>query len=206
MKKNVYGNIDDMVRGMKVVTPIGVLSKESDGPRMSMGPDVFQMVLGSEGTVGVVTEVTLKVTKLPEMRKFASFVFQNFHQGVNFMYEVAQAHIWPASIRLVDNDQFVFGQALKPSNPSKLKAIVDSFSKAYLTEIKGFKLDEICAVTIQYEGDRNICSKQESAINRIASNFGAVAGGAENGVNNHLSPSAPARLSPNFVQVKEAIH
>lgn len=89
MKKNVYGNIEDIVMGMKVVTPTGVLTKSSMGPRTSIGPDVFQMVMGSEGNIGVVTEVTLRVSRLPEAKRYGSFVFPDFETGVNFMYEAS---------------------------------------------------------------------------------------------------------------------
>jgi FAD/FMN-containing dehydrogenase len=59
-------------------------------PRISSGPDLHQIILGSEGTYGVVTEVTLKIFPLPECRKYGSLVFPNFHQGVEFFHEVAR--------------------------------------------------------------------------------------------------------------------
>ena len=50
MKKNVYGNIEDLLVSVKFVTPKGVLSKEGLHPRQSTGPDLNHIVLGSEGT------------------------------------------------------------------------------------------------------------------------------------------------------------
>lgn len=49
MKKNVYGNIEDLVIDAKMVTPRGVIEKNTKAPRMSSGPDFQQIVLGSEG-------------------------------------------------------------------------------------------------------------------------------------------------------------
>lgn len=49
MKKNVYGNIEDLVIDAKMVTSIGVIEKNSKVPRMSSGPDFQQIILGSEG-------------------------------------------------------------------------------------------------------------------------------------------------------------
>jgi len=181
MKKNIYGNFDEMVQGMQVVTPSGVLSKHSQGPRSSTGPDVFQMILGSEGNLGVVTEVTLRVAPVPPVQKFASFVFPSFAEGVNFMFKVARARIWPASLRLMDNDQFVFGQALKPSHNSQWKALVDGLSKAYVLNLRGFKVEEMCAASVQYEGPAELVAQQEVAIRRIAAAYGGIEGGAENG-------------------------
>lgn len=59
-------------------------------PRISSGPDLHQVILGSEGTYGVITEATLKIFPLPECRKFGSIVFPTFESGVAFFREVAK--------------------------------------------------------------------------------------------------------------------
>ncbi len=118
MKKNLYGNIEDMLVNVKVVTPMGTYTKISDWPRVSSGPDLNHMMLGSEGNIGVVTEVTIRVRPMPECRRFGSIVFPDYESGVNFMYEVARSRIWPASMRLVDNTQFKLGGSLKPQSTS----------------------------------------------------------------------------------------
>ena len=51
------GNIEDLVVHIKAVLPTGVVSRSCQVPRMSAGPDIQNMILGSEGTLGVVTEV-----------------------------------------------------------------------------------------------------------------------------------------------------
>jgi alkyldihydroxyacetonephosphate synthase len=70
-------------------------------------------LLGSEGTLGVVTEVVVRVRPLPEAREFGAVAFPTFDDGVAFMRDVAFHRCAPASIRLVDNMQFMFGQALR---------------------------------------------------------------------------------------------
>ena len=82
MKKNIYGNIEDMLIRAQLVTPTGTIEKSVQVPRMSAGPDVNQVILGSEGTLGVVTEATLKIRKLPEVQIYNSIVFPNFEAGV----------------------------------------------------------------------------------------------------------------------------
>lgn len=67
MKKNAYGNIEDIVVDAVVVTPRGTLNQRSSAPRVSCGPSLQQLVLGSEGTLGIITQVTLKVKVLPEV-------------------------------------------------------------------------------------------------------------------------------------------
>ena len=104
MKKNKYGNIDDILINLKIVTPIGTFSKKSDSPRMSSGPDINEFILGSEGNFGIITEAIIKLKHIPEKISYDSYIFHDFEIGINFMYEVAQSKIWPASIRMVDNE------------------------------------------------------------------------------------------------------
>lgn len=68
MKKNLYGNIEDIIVHITIVTPRGTIQKSSQVPRVSNGPDIHQYILGSEGTLGVITEVTLKIRPLPGNR------------------------------------------------------------------------------------------------------------------------------------------
>lgn len=60
------------------------------GPRNSIGPDIQHFMLGSEGILGVITEVTFRIRPLPEVRKYGSVVFENFERGVGFLREVAR--------------------------------------------------------------------------------------------------------------------
>lgn len=62
------------------------------------------MIIGSEGTLGIITEAVIKVKPAPEVRKYESILFHNFAFGTEFMYKLAQSKIWPASVRLVDNN------------------------------------------------------------------------------------------------------
>ena len=181
MKKNVYGNIEDLVVNIKAVTPIGTFEKGCNVPRISSGPEIMQMVLGSEGTLGVVTEVTLKLRPLPEVKRYGSIIFPNFESGVAFMREVAKLRIAPASIRLVDNMQFQFGQVLKPHAHSKAEEIIDSIKKWYVTKYKGFDANKMAAVTLLFEGNKEEVDLQEKRIYATSAKYGGLAGGEENG-------------------------
>ncbi|KAL8440657.1 hypothetical protein Emag_007845 [Eimeria magna] len=67
MKKNVYGNIEDLVVDVVVVTAQGTLYQRNAAPRVSSGPSLQQLILGSEGTLGIITQVVLRVRILPEL-------------------------------------------------------------------------------------------------------------------------------------------
>lgn len=98
MKKNTYGNIEDLVVRMRMVTgrtedPVITLERGTLVPRTSCGPDFDHTILGSEGTLGVVTEVVLKIRPLPRVVKYGSIVFPNFQSGVQALREVRIFHM-----------------------------------------------------------------------------------------------------------------
>ena len=87
MKKNKYGNIDDIVVGIKIATPIGTFQRQQKSPRISSGPDIHEFILGHEGNFGIITEVTIKLRPIPECRVYESIIVHDFEIGTKFMYE-----------------------------------------------------------------------------------------------------------------------
>jgi len=181
MKKNVYGNIEDILVTAKMVTPLGTVEKGCNVPRISAGPDINQMILGSEGTLGVVTEAVVKLRPLPEVRKYGSIVFPDFESGVACLREITKQKCAPASIRLVDNMQFQFGQVLKPEGHSQWEEWIDAAKKWYVTQYKGFEVEKMVAATLLFEGSAQDVPIQEKKVYSIATKFGGLAGGEENG-------------------------
>ena len=106
MKKNTYGNIEDMLCNMTYVTPTGTYTKTNLWPRISNGPDMHHVVMGSEGNFGIVTEVVLRVRPIPQVKIYDSLIFHNYEIGIKFMHAVSKTSAWPTSVRLVDNTQF----------------------------------------------------------------------------------------------------
>lgn len=111
-----YGKIEDMVSGLQVVLPNGQLLQTKTVPRSSMGPDLKQLFIGSEGTYGIITELTLRISPLPESTKFASFLFPELHSGMNAVRQVFRCDLKPALIRLYDENEtrFVLGRFKSP--------------------------------------------------------------------------------------------
>ncbi|KAF4519566.1 hypothetical protein B566_EDAN004770 [Ephemera danica] len=180
MKKNQYGNIEDLVVHVKFVTPSGVLEKANLAPRVSCGPDLHHLALGSEGTLGVITEVTFKVRPIPEVREFDSFVFPTFQHGVDFMREVALKRYQPASLRLIDNEQFKMGQIYK-EKLTWFGSIIDSIKMMYVTKYKGIDLDSMCVAIAVFEGDQEDVNISKIKITRIAAQFEGFSAGSRNG-------------------------
>lgn len=186
MKKNVYGNIEDIILTVRIVTSIGTWEKPCTAPRMSTGPDINQFILGHEGNLGIITKATIKVKPLPQARVYDSIAFPNFDQGSKFMKVVGKSGIRPASIRLVDNLQFKFAIALKPAEDSKFKIYMDKVKKYYVTTIKQFDPNQMCACTLVYEGNKETVDLQQRQINSIARRFKGLRAGPENGIRGYF--------------------
>ena len=187
MKKNVYGNIEDIVVNFKLVTPTGILQTGGDFPRISAGPAVMQMAMGAEGTLGVVTEVLVRLRAKPVTQKYSSVVFADFTHGVMAMREVARRRCAPASIRLMDNMQFQFGQALKAQSDNPMRdEIMGTIQKAYLFNWEKLEQDKMCAATLLFEGTEEEIEAQERAVMDVCKQYGGIGGGEENGIRGYF--------------------
>lgn len=185
MKKNIYGNIEDIVVRVRMVTPKGVLEKNTTAPRISAGPDFDHIIIGSEGTLGVITEVVVKLRPKPQAHLYGSLVFPDFESGVRCLREVARRRLQPASIRLLDNEQFQFGQALKPPS-SWFDGVMESVKKGYLTKIKKIDLSKMVVATLSYEGDTDEVNRHQKVLNKIAEKFGGIPAGGTNGERGYI--------------------
>ena len=96
-----FGRFDDMVVGLRVATPIGELRLGS-APASAAGPDLRQVVLGSEGTLGVITEVTVRVRPVPAEKVYDAWSFPSFTEGAEAMRALAQSQALPTVLRLSD--------------------------------------------------------------------------------------------------------
>ncbi len=180
MKKNRYGNIEDLVLDVCAVTAAGLLTRSNVSPRESVGVDLRRWFYGSEGNLGIVTHATVKLFPLPEVQHYESVIFRSFEEGFAFLYELAQQGVPPASVRLTDNLQFQFSRALKSASVG-LKRLKERFEKFYVMRVKGFDPDEMVACTLLFEGSRAEVAAQESVLFRIARKHGGLRAGAENG-------------------------
>lgn len=180
MKKNRYGNIEDLITDVTVVTRDGVISRNNVGPRESIGADPRRFILGSEGNLGIITQATVKIFPLPEVQKYQAILFPTFADGVAFMYDLTRSGNWPASARLVDNLQFQLSQTLKAKS-SGLSRIKSHVEKLFVTRFKGFKVDQMVACTLVFEGSEEQVTAQEATVKRLSDLHKGMAAGSDNG-------------------------
>lgn len=96
-----YGRFDDMVRGLRVITPAGVLDL-GRAPASAAGPDLRQLIIGSEGVFGVISRVRVRVHPIPETTRYEAWSFPDFATGAAALRAVVQNGTGPTVIRLSD--------------------------------------------------------------------------------------------------------
>ncbi|MBU7598102.1 FAD-binding oxidoreductase [Streptomyces sp. P38-E01] len=96
-----YGRFDDMVVGLTLATPRGTVELGT-APKSAAGPDLRQLVLGSEGALGVITSVTVRVRPAPAVRVFETWRFETFEAGAEALRRLVQDGPVPTVLRLSD--------------------------------------------------------------------------------------------------------
>jgi alkyldihydroxyacetonephosphate synthase len=110
-----YGRFDEVVMGLKVATPAGSLVL-GRAPKSAAGPDLRQLFLGSEGTLGVITSLTVQVRPVPERRVYSGWRFGSFAEGTAALRRLAQDGPVPTVLRLSDEAE----TALNLARPAEL--------------------------------------------------------------------------------------
>jgi alkyldihydroxyacetonephosphate synthase len=100
-----YGKIEDMVVGLEVVLADGTVVLTGGAPAAAAGPDLTEVFLGSEGTLGVITRAWLRAHPLPEFRATAAYRFPTFAKGIEACRQLIRAGATPAVLRLYDGSE-----------------------------------------------------------------------------------------------------
>lgn len=100
-----YGKIASMVLGMEVVLPTGRVIRTRAVPQSAAGPNLNHLFIGSEGTLGVITEATLVIHPMPEVRHFRSFLFPNLHAAFEAVRKIMRRGLLPGTLRVSDEEE-----------------------------------------------------------------------------------------------------
>jgi alkyldihydroxyacetonephosphate synthase len=179
MQSDRYGDIADVTRAVRVVTPAGLLVTRPV-PHASTGPSVREMVLGSEGRLGVITEATLHVRRVPERRVILGYLFPTWSEGLAAMEEIAASEAAASVTRVSDAYETAFSFATR-KDPSVLDRIKSRALTTYLRRRRGFDVEAMCLSFIGYEGSKRYVAAQRKAVGRIVGRHGGLCIGASPG-------------------------
>src|SRR3954451_432184 len=160
-----YGRIDDLVVGLRMATPVGELVLPAM-PGSAAGPDLRRLVLGSEGTLGVVTEVTLRVRRTPRVRRYEGWMAPSWEAGQQALRRIAQDGPHPDIARLSDPDETRVSMAMSSTGRGPRAAL-----SAY-QRVRG--VSNGCLVITGYEGDPDDIDYRRHAVRRILKAAGAA--------------------------------
>ena len=180
MKKHRYGNIEDIVQNITLITPEGTINQIKPLTRSSIGVKTQNLIFGSEGNFGIITKATIKIHKKPEASTFESILFHNWEDGVSFMKKVARSNLVPASSRLMDNSMVRFASALKEEKVGS-KKLLESIKNFFVFKVKGFDPKKCVVAIFKMEGSSQEVLYQKKNLKVLANEFNPVFAGSGQG-------------------------
>ena len=178
MQSDRYGDVAELTRGLRVVTPSGVLVVRPV-PSTSTGPSVREMVLGSEGRLGIVTEATIHIRRVPAERKILGYLFPAWADGLAAMRDIAAGETEPSVTRVSDSYETAFSFATR-TDPTPLDRVKSRALQAFLKR-KGWDLEAMCLSFIGYEGSEGEVAMQRKQTERITKRHGGLCIGSSPG-------------------------
>lgn len=158
---NRYGRAEDWLVGAKLATPRGLLVT-GDFPASAAGPQLKDLIPGSEGVFGIVTEATVRVRALPAASAHLGYMFRDFESGMTALRLAAQEGVAATMLRLSDTEETRFFRVYGAM--AKKRSLARRFAEMYL-EMRGFG-EKACALIAGFEGE---------AIAHATKQFGAIA-------------------------------
>ncbi|MEA2450063.1 MAG: alkyldihydroxyacetonephosphate synthase, partial [Thermoleophilaceae bacterium] len=167
-----YGRIDELVRGVRLVAPAGELVVKPF-PASAAGPALRELVVGSEGTLGVIAEATLAVRPLPSARVYEGWSFRSFEEGAEAFRTLEQAHASPDVARLSDEEETRLALALSSSG-----SLAERLGLGYL-RARGHSGG--CLVICGFEGSADSVASRARRARAVLARHGGLRLGARPG-------------------------
>lgn len=160
-----YGRFDEQVTSLEMVTPQGVL-RSLETPHTAAGPSLRQLILGSEGVLGVIPKVTVRVRPLPAVRRYEAWFCESFAAGCGLIRDLSQAGAAPDLIRLSDETETAITLGL--AGEAELK---DRMLERYL---RLRRMPEGCLIIAGWEGEGESVRRRRALGARVMRSAGGI--------------------------------
>jgi alkyldihydroxyacetonephosphate synthase len=155
-----FGRFDSLVVGLSVATPRGRIDLGT-APANAAGPDLRQLFLGSEGTLGVITAVTVRVRPAPAVKAYEAWRWPSFADGATAMRTLAQAGLLPTVLRLSDESE----SAINLADPAAI----------------GGESSGGCLMVVGFEGEPAAVEAKRAAVTAVFEGLGGTSAGTAPG-------------------------
>jgi alkyldihydroxyacetonephosphate synthase len=154
-----YGKVEHMTQAVRVVTPVGIVETK-DTPATAAGPGLLEMLIGSEGAYGVITEATVRIHPLPEVQDYRGVLFHSLEDGLAAYRDLMQSpSLRPALIRLSDAPETA-AQTVLSHEHRGVRRLTDNLVARYLN-VQGFDpTSGSILMLLGFDGDSDWTTKQ----------------------------------------------
>lgn len=147
-----YGKIEALTQSVRVATPHGIIETRNV-PASATGPSLLQLLIGSEGTLGVITSATMRIRRLPKTKDYRALLFKHFSDGVAAIRAMMQSGVVPAIVRLSDEDETRSFFAMREES-SGWKEFVQRIGLRFLNA-RGYSFEDGALMILGFEDDPN---------------------------------------------------
>jgi len=162
-----YGKIEDMIESLTLISPVGRLDTKAV-PASASGPELKQVLIGSEGTLGIITKAKLRIHRVPEVRRYEGLMFKSFRDGINAIRETMQSGLIPAMMRLSDPDETTISLMLSSQGVATKLGL-------WLLERLGYAPSQECVMILGVEGDHTTVKTERQVAVAACKRNGAFA-------------------------------
>ncbi|MDM8534231.1 FAD-binding oxidoreductase [Clostridiaceae bacterium HSG29] len=161
-----YGKIEDMVICQEYVTPIGTIETK-EYPAMATGPSIDEIMIGAEGTYGILVNCTLKVFRhMPENQKRFSYIFKNWDDAMNAGREIMQSEFGlPSVFRLSDPEETDVALKLYGIEGTAIDKMMN---------LRGYKSGERCLFLGFTDGEKSFSKNVKKNIQKVCKRYGGM--------------------------------
>lgn len=175
MQSDKYGDIADIVRGMTVVRPSGTV-RLRPVPSESTGPSLREMFIGSEGRLGVITDLWVHVHRMPEQRVVVAYMYPSWEPAVAAIHAMADAEIPTTFVRISDAHETAMSLSTQKEAVTikkKIEARVTEELWAFMRR-RGWDTDAMCISYVCFEGSSADVDARRRQVVKIAKAHGAL--------------------------------